>query len=218
MSRWVKGLAAMCLLASSCALFSKGEVPVRRYYDPVAEAPDAAAPGGAAPAQNVELRLGRVSAGESIDQRVMFRDSPHELGFYEDRAWTERPEVYLRRELTRALYQDRGLRSSERTGGPTLEVELVSFEEVKAPAHVGRVRVALQLSDPRGMSLQQTVSVDRPVQEARPEKQGGAVAQALGEALRAAVDEVAGRVLGDLEHQQTATLTPCPAGTAQGTR
>jgi hypothetical protein len=74
------------------------------------------------------------------------------------------------------------------------------------------------VSDPRGLSLQQTVSVDRPVPEATPEKEGGAVAQAMGEALRAAVEEIAGRVLGDLERQQTATLAPCPAGTAQGTR
>ena len=204
------------LLCQSCALFSKGDVPVRRFYDPMTA--ELSAPPGSPVRSNAELRLGRVTSGESIDERVIFRKSPNEIGFYDDRAWTERPEVYLRRELSRALFEDRGLRASEHAGGPTLEVELVGFEEVKAPSHVGRVTIAMQLSDAKGLALQQTISVDKPVAQTASQKEGGAVAQAMGEALHAAVEEVAGRVLADLDRQHTAGLAGCPENAVQGAR
>ena len=143
----------------------------------------------------------------------MFRESEYEVGFYDDRLWTEKPEAYLRRGLTRVLFEEQGLRSLVRGAGPTLDVELVSFEEVKAPKHVGRVTVAVTLSDERVVSLQQTLSVERPSPEGKAQAEASAVAQALGEALRDVVYEISEHVVADLAQMATAPACPPVAAT-----
>src|SRR4051812_5919368 len=89
-----------------CALLSKSDVPTRRYFSPELLAP---ATRGVA-RSNAELKLGRVTASPSISERIMFRESIHEVGYYDDRLWTERPEAYLHRALTRVLFEEQGLR------------------------------------------------------------------------------------------------------------
>lgn len=187
MKAWFLVLALAC---SGCALFSKGTVPQRRYFSP--DLPSAGVT--AVPHANAELRLGRITAGAAIAERIMYRASEHEVGFYDDRIWTEKPEAYLRRALSRVLFEEQGLRSVMRGAAATLDVELVSFEEVCAPLHVGRVKVAYALSDERVVSLQETLAIERPISDETPE----ATAQAMGEALRDAVDLIAGRVSADL--------------------
>ncbi len=183
-------LFGLCLAVSGCALFSKNEIAQRRYFSPdlPSERPKAVQ------RANAELRLGRITAGAAIGERIMFRASEYELGFYDDRIWTEKPEAYLRRALTRVLFEEQGLHSVVRGAGPTLDVELVGFEEVRAPLHVGRVTIAWTLSDERVVTLQQTVSIDRPIADDTAES----TARAMGEALRDAVDEISGRVSTDL--------------------
>lgn len=183
-------LGVLALALGGCALFSKNDVPTRRYFSPDL----ASARTASVPRANGELRLGRVTAAASIAERIMYRTSDHEVGFYDDRLWTEKPDAYLRRALSRVLFEEQGLHSVMRGAGPTLDVELLRFEEVMAPQHVGRVKVAFALSDERVVSLQQTFLVDRPIADASPE----AVAQAMGEALRDAVDAIAGHVTADL--------------------
>lgn len=197
-----------CLTLSGCALLSKGEVPMRRYFSPdlVVDGP-----ARSAPQSSLELRLGRVTAGDSLDERMMLRTSAQEVSFYDDRLWTEKPETYLRRGLSRVLFEEGGLRSIVRGAGPTLDVELISFEEVKSEAHVGRVKVAFTLSDERVVSLQQTVGVDRPVVVANSEAEAAAVARAMGEALREVVDEITQRVMVELARAAPAV----PSGSAR---
>jgi cholesterol transport system auxiliary component len=176
---------------SSCALLSKGEVGERRFYSPESTTPSARA--AVAPA-NVELRLGRVTAGACGSERMMFRQSPFEVGFSDERRWTEKPEVYLRRALSRVLFEEQGLRSVVRGPAPVLDVELLEFEEVLAPAHVGRVKVSWALSDERVVSAQQTLTFERPVAASKSDGEGEAVAQALSGALADAVDALAATV------------------------
>ncbi len=183
-------LFLLALALEGCALFSKGDVPMRRYFSPDLQSVRTAAVRRA----NGELRLGRVTAGAAIAERIMFRATEHEVGFYDDRLWTEKPEAYLRRALSRVLFEEQGLQSVMRGAGPTLDVELLRFEEVLTPLHVGRVKVAFALSDERVVSLQQTLSFDRAIGNSSPE----ALAQAMGEALREAVNEISGRVTADL--------------------
>ncbi len=178
-----------------CALFSKGDVPMRRYFNP--DLP-AIVTKTDANGTNAELRLGRITSGVSIGERIMYRQSDHEVGFYDDRWWTEKPEQYLRRSLQRVLFEEQGLRSVQRGAGPTLDVELINFEEVKTPTHVSRVKVSFALSDERVVSLQQTLVVEKPIAEGKAVDEGAAVAQAMGEALREAVYEVSNRVVTDL--------------------
>lgn len=206
----VAWLFCFALGLNGCALLSKGEVPMRRYFSPAL--PTSSSPAGL-PRSTAELRLGRVTAGVYIAERIMFRESAHEVGFYDDRLWTEKPEAYLRRGLSRVLFEEQGLRSVVRGAGPTLDVELLNFEEVKAPAHLARVKVAFALSDERVVLLQQTLSVERPIAASSPETEASAVAQAMGEALSQAVYEISGRVVADLA-KAAPTTAPCPVAAA----
>jgi len=202
----VVAVALVVLGANACALFSKGDVPMRRYFSPELSA---ASPAPGVAHSNLELRLGRVTAGPFLGERIMFRESEHEVGFYDDRLWTEKPEAYLKRGLTRVLFEEQGLVRVMRGAAPTLDVELISFEEVKAPARVARVKVAFSVGDERIVSVQQTLSVERPIAAAAKGAEAGAVAQAMGEALRDAVYEVSGRVASDLAKAAPA-IARCP--------
>ena len=202
----------LSLTVEGCALLSKGDVPVRRYFSP--DLPPAI-PAVVIAHTNSELRLGRVTAGANISERIMFRESEHEVGFYDDRLWTEKPELYLKRWLTRVLFEEQGLRSVMRGVGPTLDIELLSFEEVKAPVHLARVKVAFSLSDERIASLQQSLTFERPIAESTQQAEGSAVANAIGEALRDAVNEVSSRVVADLARTSPrAEACPGAAGPA----
>jgi ABC-type uncharacterized transport system auxiliary subunit len=182
----------------SCALFSKGEVTTRRYYSvelPLLHPPDADR------RPDLALRVSKVSANRILSERIMFRASANEVGFYDDRVWTERPEAYLTRGLSRVLFEARGVRSIVGGPGPTLEVELLRFEEIKEPSHVARVRLAFALSDERTVSLQKTVSIDRPIAPTADEQQGAAVAQAMSEALLEAVSDLGAQVIEQLSKE-----------------
>jgi uncharacterized lipoprotein YmbA len=188
-----QALLSSVMVFSGCALFSKGEVATRRFYslDQVVSLDRAK---GDAP--SAELRLGRVTAGACGSERVMVRLSPVEVVFDDERRWTERPEVSLRRALSRALFEELGLASVVRGGGPVLEVELLEFEEVRGPPHVGRVTMSWSLSDERVVSRQQTLKIERPVVESG--RAGDAVAEAMGAAMREAVDTMARQVRAEL--------------------
>ncbi len=176
-----------------CALLSKGELGTRRFYTLDQAAPVARAK---SEALGAELRLGRVTAGACGSELMMVRQSPFEVSFDEERRWTERPEVSLRRALSRVLFEELGLRSVVGGAGPVLEVELLEFEEVRAPSPVGRVTVTWSLSDDRVVSTQRTLRVERPIGKSAVE--GDAVAEAIGAAMREAVETMAREVVSEL--------------------
>lgn len=188
-----RALVMMMVGFSGCALLSKGELGTRRFYTLDQAAPLARTKGEA---PNAELRLGRVTAGACGSELMMVRQSPFEVRFDEERRWTERPEVSLRRALSRVLFEELGLRSVVRGGGAVLEVELLEFEEVLAPSHVGRVTVTWSLSDERVVSAQRTLRVERPIATSAVE--GDAVAEAIGAAMREAVETMAREVVSEL--------------------
>jgi cholesterol transport system auxiliary component len=130
----------------------------------------------------------------------VYRDSDHELGYYEDRRWTERPETYLRRALARALFEDRGLLRVVSGMAPTLEAELVAFEEIRAPAHKVRMQVIITLDDDRVGYLEQTITTEQDVPS---DDNGAAVATALSATLRLGVSQIA-----DLVTAKLSTLPP----------
>lgn len=187
------GWVVLLVSLQGCALFSKGDVSVRRFYS--ADLPPLPAGQETARHPEVELRLGRVSANRTIAERIMYRASEHEVGFYDDRVWTERPEAYVRRALSRVLFEEQGIKAI--VGGPsqTLDVELLMFEEVKTPVHLARVRLAFTLADERTVSLQQTMTIDQPIANTSPEEEGPALAKAMGVALRESMNELTKRIL-----------------------
>lgn len=188
-------LAALsgCAL-SGCALTSKSDPVDAHYFTP--ERPGSAPPRALPQFPRLALRMGRIAAGSSIRDRLVFRSSDHEIGYYEERRWTEEPEVYLSRALASTLFEERGLERVVAGSAPTLDVSLVSFEEIRSPRRTARVQVTVVLQDDRAVRLERTLLVDRPVNG----KPGDVtpLVEALGDALRAAVDEIAERTIVEL--------------------
>jgi cholesterol transport system auxiliary component len=149
------------------------------------------------------LRLGNVSGASQLRERMVFRDSAYELAYYPDRRWTERPEAYLRRALARSLFEEHGLARVGSGYAPTLDAELVAFEEVRSPERRARVQVIMTLDDDRAGSEEVTISVERPIRAASAGDDAAAVVEALSLALEACVAQIAARVVHSVaEHDE----------------
>jgi cholesterol transport system auxiliary component len=184
-----------------CALLTKNDPLTARYFSPepsgsgaLVEKPVVADAGAAARVAEPELRLGRITSASYLGERIVFRNSPYELGFYDDLRWTEKPETYLRRALSRALFEDGAVRRVVSGASPTLEVELVEFAELKTPAHVGRVRAAYVLYDSRAVLAESTIAVDVPI----PAVKDGSQQTEIVEGLANGLDSVVKRIVEDV--------------------
>ncbi|HEY3353718.1 MAG TPA: ABC-type transport auxiliary lipoprotein family protein, partial [Polyangia bacterium] len=183
--------------AGGCALLSKSAPITPRYYSP--ERPgDVPRPAARRPGPPAELRLGRIDSAANLDELLVFRDSSREVGYYRLRRWTEAPEQYLRRRLARVLFEERGLGEVVGGGGPTLDVQLTAFEEIRGAPRRARVQVIVRLHDDRLVRWEQTVTVEQPVVRAKGGDPAEAAVEAIGGALRAAVDRIADRVVREL--------------------
>jgi cholesterol transport system auxiliary component len=187
-ARWLP-LAVLCSsLHLGCALASKGEALSPRYFNPQVEGTPSAEP---APAP-FELRLGQVASASHLDERISYRMSPSEVGFYDDRRWTELPEAYLRRALERELFERRGLTRVVSGSAPVLDVELTAFEELRAPRHQVRVSLTFSLRDERRSLLERSLELEAPLEGEGDEAQrvAATLAKTLGAAVRAASAQV----------------------------
>ncbi len=191
-------LATATLVAFSsvgCALTSKSDSVILHYFTPervMSRAVAAAAP--PASASNLSLRLGRVSAATYLRERIAFRDSDYEVGYYDDLRWTERPDAYVRRAMVRGLFEDQPIRQVISGPGPTLDIELNAFEELRIPRHAARVEITWILHDDQAVVLQKTRLVERTISAEKSSTSAGAVAtamsEALGEAVKTAVTDI----------------------------
>jgi cholesterol transport system auxiliary component len=165
---------------------------VPRYFslEPAAEQrASAAAP------TNLQLRLGPVTSGSEIRQNLVVRNAAQELSYSEERRWTEKPEAYLRRALSQELFERRGVRRV--VSGPSLsmEVELVSFEEVKRKnGSAARVAATLILHDERVVRVEKTLSLEVPVERTSAPDHSDETVRALGVALTRIVSRIADEV------------------------
>jgi cholesterol transport system auxiliary component len=182
-------LVLVAALLSGCALTQKGEALAVRYFTPEHLRPRLTGAGGQA--AGPELRLGRVTSGTQLREPIAYREGAYEVGYYDDRRWTERPEVYVRRALARVLFEERGLRRATAGDAPTLEIEVIAFEEVKASTlHAARVVLRVVLSADRTV-VEDTIVREEPVPAGAPIDE---VVAAIARALDGAADEVARRV------------------------
>lgn len=193
-------IVSLTFLLSGCALLSKAEMGTRRFFSPELAAPAASS----GPATGPELRLGRVSAAACGSELMMYRTSQFEVGFHDELRWTEKPEVYLRRALGGVLFEGQGFKSVLRGAAPVLEVELLEFEEVRAPTHVSRVKVAWSLGDERLVWAQQTLSFERPIAPASDGAEGEAIARAISAALQEAVETIGKQVSAEFARRSAA--------------
>lgn len=208
----VCAFAALSFFYAGCALTSKGDVVAPHYYS--AELPEPSSTEGPASAGTpLELRLGQVDAASHLEERMSFRLQGSEVGFYDDRRWTEEPAEYLRRGLEQELFERRHLRRIVGGAGPTLDVELTAFEELREPKPHVRLALRFTLHDDRQASLERSVVVERPL-AGGPDRPAD-VASALRLALGTAVADVSDAVI---KHLPDAQAIPCtdtaPASTA----
>jgi cholesterol transport system auxiliary component len=186
--------SACALSLWACALTGKSEALAPRFYTPeTIGAPSAESP-RAAPARPLELRIGRITAAADLKENMAFRDGTHEVGYYDERLWTERPDAYLARALGRALFDQRGLRHMISGAGPTLDVRLLAFEEIRIAPRRVRVRIAITLHDERAVLVEETLTMEHPLAAGAAAPGADEVARVLGETLAAAVARVADRV------------------------
>lgn len=197
------GAVLLLALPSGCALLAKSDPLTPRYFSAEPSEAREGVPGSSVPASRAsgsasiaapELRLGRVTSASYLGERLVFRNSSYELGFYEDRRWTEKPEMYFRRSLSRALFEEGGFRHVVSGGGPTLDVELVELAELKAPAHVARARATFVLYDPRSVRTEGTLTVELPIRTVKEDEQATVTVGVLSEALAGAVHQIVDRV------------------------
>lgn len=195
-----------CALAG-CALTSKSDPMQVRYFTPETSsgssraqtAVPAAASGAAPEAEPLALMLGRVRGSAHLRERIAYRPSESELGFYETRRWTERPESYLRRALSAELFQQRGLQPILAGPGATLDVELVAFEETRGPRRVARLQAVYLLYGGGVPSIERTITVEHPITATQDPTVGviRALAAALAEGVKQISNEVVARLQAD---------------------
>jgi cholesterol transport system auxiliary component len=181
-------VAAFALAAvSGCALTQKARPLEVAYYTPEVLRPGVTSRQGA---PCLALRLGSVASGTDLGIRIVVADGAYRVRYYDSRRWTERPENYLRRALARALFEDGGFPRAMSGDAPTLDVELLTFEEVEKPAqHAARIVLRFILSTNQVL-VQDTIAVSQPVLGGRFDD----VVAAMGRALDEASGEVEQRV------------------------
>ncbi|MBZ0238040.1 MAG: PqiC family protein, partial [Deltaproteobacteria bacterium] len=140
------------------------------------------------------LRLGRVDRADVLGHRIVQRTSGVELALYETRRWTESPDEYVRRALLRALFEERPLAETRIRSAPTLEIEVIAFEEVMTPRHAGRVQLRFVLHDHRTVLASGQIAADAPVTG----EGFDAVVLAIATANRDATTQLADRVMREL--------------------
>jgi cholesterol transport system auxiliary component len=198
-------LCSLSLALPACALLGKNPPLTPRYFTPDVEAPPPAAV--SPPISDRRLRLGRIQAGAHLRERMAYRTSEQELGYYNERRWTERPESYLRRALSRSLFEVRGVSRAVSGAAPTLDAELIAFEELKGETHRVRVQIVMTLDDATLGSIERTITVERKI-EGSDEEDPTPVVQALAQALSAAVEQICDQVVERL--LQLPPLAPAP--------
>ena len=200
-------IAVLAVMCSGCALTSKAEPNVFRYFTP--EGLDAPAPAPSATrtdvgaASSIQLRIGRVTAAAYLREEIAFRDSSYEVSYLDDARWTERPDTFVRRALARVLFEQRGMRQIVAGACPTIDIELSAFEELRAPRHAARVQMTWTLRDQQVVRVEETFAVERPLSS-----KGAAPPSDIARAIASALDEAVSRIASRTTEVLAPTVTP----------
>jgi ABC-type uncharacterized transport system auxiliary subunit len=189
----MKRVLLLIVLVCGCALLGKNDPILPRYFTP--EYP--AAPPAVPPRADLTVRIGRIESWAHLRERIVVHSAGRELVYRDDLRWSELPEVYLRRALTRALFEERGVIESIGGRGAVFDVELIAFEEMEKP-HAARMEVLLTMRDESRILLVETITADAPIAASSDAEAAQALTEALSQALRMGVDRVADRVVARL--------------------
>jgi ABC-type uncharacterized transport system auxiliary subunit len=195
-NRIFSALLSICLALSSvdCALTSKAEVLSIRYFCPeVLETSHVDSHQKPTGAWSSEVKLGRVSSGPNLRERIAYRTTVYELKYYDHYRWTERPESYMRREITYALLSNGSLRRVLSNTSPILDVDLLDFEELYLPtSHAVRIRLNMVVTQGTEVLFERMLMIDSPVVGAAPEID--IVVAAMATALKVAAGQITDHV------------------------
>jgi cholesterol transport system auxiliary component len=192
-----------------CALTSKSELIDTRYFEPEPPHPVESAKVEASAHAPMELQLGRVTASAYLKSRLVYRTSNVELGAYDDRQWTERPEEYLRRAASSRLFVERGIVHALGGDGPTLDLELTHFEEVRSGKQSSaRVTIRYVLRDDRSVWMTDSITVDQPSKGGSQKAED--VVAAISSALASATTKLADKVEARLGERRPPPPPPPP--------
>lgn len=198
-------LLCATLPLAGCAFFGKAAPLDVRYFTLDDGAPQSA-PAQTAPgaASGKKVRLGSVTAAAHLRERLVFRDSPVELGFHELSRWSERPDAYVRRGMSRALFEERGVEQVLSGASHVVDVDLLALDEITGKDAKVRVTLAFSLHDDVHVALENTITVEKPI--AKSGDMPSAV-EAFRDALREALAKSADQITAKLE------VTPNPPET-----
>ncbi len=151
-----------------------------------------------APKNGHFLHLDRVTSAAHLKERIAWRRSRVEYGYFEDRRWSELPERFVTREIEVELFERRGYQERRSVEDPTLSIDVTAFEEVIEPVPMALVELHVRLTRARGGTLfdgmcQGAVDVA--------DDSGDALAKAMGKALRSATEQAIAPLLDAIEGQ-----------------
>lgn len=182
--------ALLLLLTAACS----GPPPIRYFRPQGAERPSRARP--VVLADDGTVRLAPVTGAVALRDRIMWRRSDVELGYYENERWTEPPAGYLARAVTRELFEVRRVPRGGRMAPLEAVVTLTAFEEVLLPKHSARVAISVSLVDTAAQRslLERTVEAVEPVAAETSEAMARAMSSAFDRAVVAACDAIERRL------------------------
>lgn len=197
-------IATLGIALGGCALTSKSAPLDFRYFtlegEPAASTTRAPAEGTAP-----KLRLGSVGAAAHLRERMVYRDSPVELGYHEEERWSERPSAYVRRALSRALFEERGIEQVLSGSGYALDADLLALDEYTGDAPKVRVTLAFSLHDDMNVALETTVSAEKPIAK---KDDAPARVEAFRQALREVIAKISDQVMSKLQTLPSAVSLP----------
>jgi ABC-type uncharacterized transport system auxiliary subunit len=181
------GWLAFLVLLTGC-VFRDAEP---RYFRPGSAAIDGAEADPPPAHTGVPIRLRQVRSTPFLRERIVWRASAVEYGFYEEQRWSEPPASYVERALQTALRRTPGIRLTDDLHAAALQIDVVAFDDVLSPARVATVTLIVLLRDgARRRLLDRTFSAEAPITG----PQSAATAEAMGRALDQVVAEVAAAV------------------------
>jgi hypothetical protein len=218
MKTWIGAMlfGALALPGAGCALLTKSDSVYVRYFtpEPRERGESVLAVTSSRASSTLSVRLGRVNALSYLKDRIAFRDADYEIAFHDLWQWTEKPESYLRLGMERALFEQRGVRQIISGTGPTLELELDAFDEVRSPHHVARVQVTWLLYGDQTVLVQNTVTVDRAIPVGADAKDPEPLVSAMSDALGDVIEDVVAGVMPALSRLDTEGEAGAPPAAA----
>jgi uncharacterized lipoprotein YmbA len=197
--------AAVVLLALAAGCLARNAAEPR-FFRPDSVLLREASEGDAADPAVRETRAVRIRAVEGdsfLRERVVWRASAVEYGFYEQRRWHELPASYVETALRAALRRAGRVRIADDLHVPALHVAVTAFDEVLAPTHVAVVQATALLRDVHGkVLLERPFAAEMPI--------AGDDPTTMAHAMGGALDVVATRIADAVADATPATLASGP--------